>query len=169
MRERALSLLARVVSMAFPFQRPTCCEIDLGAVAHNLRQLRGLSGPDVAIYVCLKGDANGCGAVEVARRAEAEGVAGLAFGNVDSALACREAGIASPILLYPSCLPEIAPLLEQKRLMPTLSTLADVAAWDDAARGHLSIDLDELAGQWGVSTHDLAPAIGKTLPHRYLG
>lgn len=121
--------------------RPTWCEIDLGAVSHNLRQLRRLVGPDVAIYVCLKGDASGCGAIEIARRAEAEGADGFAFGNVDAALACRAAGIAAPILLYPTCLAESAPLLGRAGLMPTLSTLEDVALWDQAAYGPLPIFL----------------------------
>lgn len=156
--------------MAFPSLRPTWCEIDLGAVAHNLRQLRGLVGPEVAIYVCLKGDANGCGAVAVARRAEAEGVAGFAFGNVDSALACRDAGIASPILLYPSCLPEVASLLEEKRLMPTLSTLADVAAWDQAARGRLSVFLKIDAGGFraGALPHEGAAVAAAIVQSRHL-
>ncbi len=92
-------------------------QIDLGAVAHNVRQLRGLVGPDVAIYVCLKGDANGCGAVAVARRSEAEGVAGFAFGNVDSALACAGCRHRKPNPALSELLPEMAPLLEQKRLM----------------------------------------------------
>lgn len=144
--------------MASPPLRPTWCEIDLGAVAHNLRQLRGLIGPGTAIYVCLKGDASGCGAIEIARRAEREGVAGFAFGNVDAALACREAGIASPILLYPTCLPETAPNLERHRLMPSLSTLDDVARWDAAAREHLPVFLKIDAGGFraGALPHEAA-------------
>ena len=122
-------------------QRPTWCEIDLGAVSHNMRQLRRLIGPAVAIYICLKGDASGCGAAEVARRAEAEGVDGFAFGNIDSALACRAAGIKRPILLYPTCLPDSALVLEQADLMPTLSTLEDVVLWDRAARHRLPVFL----------------------------
>ncbi len=121
--------------------RPTWCEIDLGAVSHNLRQLRRLVGPEVAVYVCLKGDASGCGALEVARRAEAEGADGFAFGNVDSALACRAAGMERPILLYPTCLPDSARVLEEANLMPTLSTLEDVALWDRAARTSLPVFL----------------------------
>ncbi|WP_130582470.1 alanine racemase [Bradyrhizobium sp. Leo170] len=128
-----------------PF-RPTWCEIDLGAVSHNLRQLRELLGDGVAVYVCQKGDASGCGAVEIARRAEREGVAGFAFGNIDRALACREAGIESPILLYPNCLPEAAPVLQRARLMPTLSTTEDVARWDAAATAAMPVFLKIDAG-----------------------
>jgi alanine racemase len=39
-----------------------------------------------------------------------------------------------PILLYPSCLPDTAPFLERYGLMPTLSTLDDVAQWAAASR-----------------------------------
>jgi alanine racemase len=138
--------------------RPTWCEIDLGAVSHNLRQLRRLVGPHVAIYVCLKGDASGCGAMEVARRAEAEGVDGFAFGNIDSALACRAAGIERPILLYPTCLPDSAPVLEQAGLMPTLSTLEDVTLWDRAARYRLPVFLKIDGGGFraGAFPHEAA-------------
>ncbi|WP_306222491.1 alanine racemase [Bosea beijingensis] len=125
--------------------RPTWCEIDLAAITHNLTQMRGLLGPDVAIYICLKGDANGCGAVEIAKRAAAQ-AAGFAFGNIDSAIACRRAGVSNPILLYPTCLPEIAPLLEREHLMPTLSTLADVESWDGAAQQRLPVFLKIDAG-----------------------
>jgi alanine racemase len=112
------------------FVRPTWCEIELGAIEHNVRQLRDLLGAGVRIYVCLKGDASGCGAIEVARASERSGAHGFAFGNVDAAIACRRAGVRLPILVYPSCLPAAAPTLVRYSLSPTLSTLDDVALWD---------------------------------------
>lgn len=150
--------------------RPTWCEIDLGAVSHNLRQLKGMLGPQTAIYVCLKGDASGCGAIEIARRAEGEGAAGFAFGNVDAALACRAAGVESAILLYPTCLPEAAPLLERHRLMPTLSTLEDVARWDAAATGRLDVFLKIDGGGFraGAFPHDAAGVAGAIRDSRHL-
>ncbi|MFT0860062.1 alanine racemase [Ancylobacter sp. G4_0304] len=150
--------------------RPTWCEIDLGAVAHNVRQLRHLIGPAVAIYMCLKGDASGCGATEVARRAEAEGVDGFAFGNIDSALACRAAGVTRPILLYPTCLPDSAPLLEQAELIPTLSTLEDVALWDRAARHRLPVFLKIDGGGFraGAFPHEAAAIARAITESRHL-
>ncbi len=114
-------------------QRPTWCDIDLSAVTDNVATLRGIVGPSVSIFVCLKGDACGCGDIEVGRAVEAAGVEGIAFGNLDRALAARRAGLRLPILLYPTCLPEDAPCLEQHALMPTLSTLDDVARWSARA------------------------------------
>jgi alanine racemase len=88
--------------------RPTWCEIDLGAVAHNTRELRRLIGKGVAIYGCLKRNAYGCGAAAVGRTVMAAGGDGLAVGNVDDAVAVRNAGVAGSILLYPTCVPEVA-------------------------------------------------------------
>jgi alanine racemase len=118
-------------------QRPTWCEIDLSVVKENLVLLRDMVGPAVAIFVCLKGDASGCGDIAVGRAvqdAAVPGVAGVAFGNLDRAVAARDAGVRLPILLYPTCLPEVAPFLERYKLMPTLSTLEDVAEWSRQAK-----------------------------------
>lgn len=97
--------------------RPSWCEIDLSAIAHNLAQLRSIVGKDVAIFVCLKDDAMGCGTSAIAVRAEQAGADGLALGRVDDAVACRRAGATLPMLLYPSCLPEWADLLADNNLM----------------------------------------------------
>ncbi len=83
-------------------QRPTWCEIDLSVVKENVALLRGMVGSGVAIFVCLKGDASGCGDVAVGRAVQDSGVAGvegLAFGNLDRAVAARDAGVRLPILL----------------------------------------------------------------------
>ena len=109
--------------------RPTWYEIDLGAVAHNTRELRRLVGKGVAIYGCLKRNAYGCGAAAVGRTVMAAGGDGLAVGNIDDAVAVRRTGVAGPILLYPTCLPEIATSVEAYDLIPTISTPEEAAAW----------------------------------------
>ena len=115
-------------------QRPTWCEIDLSAITHNLATLGDMVGPKVDVFVCVKGDASGCGDIEVSRTAERAGAAGVAFGNLDRAMAARRAGVRLPILLYPTCLPETAPALEEHGMMPTISTMEDVAAWSSHAK-----------------------------------
>jgi alanine racemase len=109
--------------------RPTWYEIDLDAVAHNTRELRRLVGKDVAIYGCLKRNAYGCGAAAVGRAVMAAGGDGLAVGNIDDAVAVRRAGVAGPILLYPTCLPDVAAAVEAYDLVPTISTPKEAAAW----------------------------------------
>jgi alanine racemase len=138
-------------------QRPTWCEIDLSAVTHNLKMLGDMVGPQVGIFVCVKGDASGCGDIEVSRTVEEAGAAGVAFGNLDRALAARHAGLRLPILLYPTCLPDAAPALEEHRLMPTLSTMEDVAAWSRHAKSlKVFLKLDGGGFRAGALPHQAA-------------
>jgi len=76
----------------------TRAEIDLDALAANLAQVRRLSG-DRAVIGVVKADGYGHGAVRIARRLQAEGVAALAVVTVDEARALREAGLEAEILL----------------------------------------------------------------------
>lgn len=121
--------------------RPTWCEIDIEAIEHNIRQVVELLGPQVRLLVCLKGDAFGCGAVEVARACERMGAYGLTFGNIDSAIVCREAGVTLPMLLYPTCLPAAAPLLSGHGMSITVSTREEVEQWARYAEGRLDVFL----------------------------
>ena len=116
--------------------RPTWFEIDLDAIGHNLRQLRRMVGSGVAIYACLKRNAYGCGAVPVAQVMQREGADAIAVGNIDDALAIREARVNLPILLYPNCLAsEAGSAVMRHRLMPTISGLDEAAAWEQEANG----------------------------------
>ncbi|MGE0723032.1 MAG: alanine racemase [Alphaproteobacteria bacterium] len=112
--------------------RPTWYEIDLGAIRHNVRELRRLVGPRVAIYACLKRDAYGCGAAAVAPACVEGGADGLAVGNIDDAVAVRRAGTTLPLLLYPTCLPDCAGAAEALDLMPTVSTVEEAEGWSAA-------------------------------------
>lgn len=141
--------------------RPTWYEIDLGAIRHNVRELRRLVGPQVAIYACLKRNAYGCGAVPVSQACVEAGADGLAVGNIDDAAAIRRSGVGAPLLLYPTCLPDRAPQVEALDLMPSISTAEEAAAWDAAfARPRqvfLKIDVGLLRG--GATASGLAPLL----------
>lgn len=121
------------------FVRPAWCEIDLDAIARNVRQLKEIIGPSVKLFVCLKGDALGCGAQQVAQVCEQAGADGLAFGNIDTAIACRQYAQKLPMLLYPCCVPEAAAVLEKHRLSASISTVDDVHRW--AAQVTSNIDV----------------------------
>ena len=126
----------QALSRSTSLLRPTWFEIDLDAISHNLRQLRRMVGSGVAIYACLKRNAYGCGAVPVAQVMQREGADAIAVGNINDALAIREAQVSLPILLYPNCLAsEAGPAVMRYRLMPTVSSVDDVAAWEQAAAG----------------------------------
>lgn len=150
--------------------RPTWYEIDLDAIAGNFRALRKAVGKKVEIYCCLKRNAYGCGVVPVARTLAKEGTEGLALGNIYDALAIRQAGIKLPILLYPTCLPDQAEVLQANDLMPTVSGAEDAMAWDRAASGKLKVfvKIDAGAFRAGVQPRDAAAAFSVVRSSRNL-
>jgi alanine racemase len=78
--------------------RPTWLEIDLSAIASNVRLLAELAG-DAAVMVVLKADAYGHGAVQVAHTALRNGATQLGVACVPEARALRRAGIRAPVLV----------------------------------------------------------------------
>jgi alanine racemase len=105
------------------YERPTranLLEIDLAALRANHRMLRERLAPETKVIASIKADAYGHSAVPVARVLEEEGVHALATGSFDDAVKIREAGIATPILLFGSALPEAMPDVLAHRLIPTI-------------------------------------------------
>ena len=78
--------------------RPVWAEIDLDAVAHNVRLLAARARP-ARLYAVVKANAYGHGAVAVGRAALEAGAAALAVVCVDEAEELRRAGITAPILV----------------------------------------------------------------------
>jgi alanine racemase len=79
--------------------RPTWIEIDLGAIANNVRQLKRLVGERVGIIASLKADAYGHGAIKVAQTALSNGVDMLGVACLNEAVTLRRADISAPILI----------------------------------------------------------------------
>ncbi len=80
-------------------QQRAWVEINLSALAHNVRQIRSLLASTTAIMAVVKADAYGHGAIDVARTIVAEGVEWLAVATVTEGIELRQAGIAVPILV----------------------------------------------------------------------
>ena len=78
---------------------PTVAEIDLGALAHNLRALRSLLAPTVEIIGVVKADAYGHGSVPVSRVLAAEGLKRFAVATLNEAVTLQDAGIPGRILI----------------------------------------------------------------------
>lgn len=86
---------------------PTWAEISLDAIDANLRTVRSLVGPQVAVMVALKANAYGHGAVPVARELQRSGLADwLAVATVAEAQELRAADITVPVLKLSACLPD---------------------------------------------------------------
>lgn len=79
--------------------RETWAEIDLSAIAHNVREVRGLLPKETELLAVVKADGYGHGSVEVAKVALQSGASGLAVALLEEALTLREGGITAPILV----------------------------------------------------------------------
>lgn len=74
-------------------------EIDLDAIAHNVREIRRVIGRRPEIMGVVKADAYGHGVMEVARTLIHNGVTWLAVSMLDEAIQLRKQGIGVPILV----------------------------------------------------------------------
>ena len=124
-----------------PLLRPSWIEVDLGAVAHNFRELRRLVGPYVRIVAALKRNGYGMGAAQVARVLKAEGAYGFAVANAYDAVRLREGGIDAPILLYAGTGLDAAPEVVRRGFIPSMSTPEDVDAYAKAAAGRKGFEV----------------------------
>jgi alanine racemase len=127
-------------------------ELDLGAVVANYRQLRGRLRPGVKIIAAIKANAYGHGAIEVARTLAAEGANWLATGSFDEAVAVREAGVETPMLLFAGPLPDAMADALRAGLVPTVHDFESARAVSAVARGsaHVWIKVDAGLGRLGV-------------------
>ena len=73
--------------------------VDLAAIRHNVRTLRGLVAP-AQLMTVVKADGYGHGMVEVAAAARAAGTDWLGVATVDEALTLRAAGDVGPLLCW---------------------------------------------------------------------
>ncbi len=74
-------------------------EIDLGAIARNVRRLKAGLDRGVLFMAVVKADGYGHGAVQAARAAVRAGADRLGVATIDEAIELREAGIGAPIQL----------------------------------------------------------------------
>ena len=74
-------------------------EIDLNALAHNVREIKSSLSPQTALMAVVKADAYGHGANIVAQTALKHGVNWLAVATVTEGIKLRQAGIEGQILI----------------------------------------------------------------------
>lgn len=78
---------------------PIWAEIDLKAIAWNVREVRRITKPAVQILAVVKANAYGHGAIEVSKQVLANGASWLGVARLAEALAIRKAGIKAPVLI----------------------------------------------------------------------
>jgi alanine racemase len=79
--------------------RPTWIDVDLDAIAHNVRALKKTIGDNVTLMAVLKADGYGHGAVKSARTALNNGAGCCGVASLNEAAALRTAHIDAPILI----------------------------------------------------------------------
>jgi len=144
------------------YERWARVEVDLGAVAHNVRTLRSLTRPGTLFMAVVKADGYGHGALPVARAALSAGADRLGVATVEEALELRSEGIRSPIQVLSEPPASAIGLLLEHDIIPTVTTypFADAlgraaSAAGTVARFHLKVDTG--MNRIGVQVDD-APA-----------
>ena len=143
-----------------PGGRPTWAEIDLAALAANFHLIRRHVGPDVKVMAAVKANAYGHGAVECARRLEAEGVDWFGVALPEEGVELRSAGITKPILCLGGFWDGQEALCLQERLTPVVYRPDMVESLDRAARDHgvvadVHLKVDTGMGRLGVRAEAL--------------
>lgn len=125
----------------------TFAEIDLNAVAHNVKSLRGITLHGSRLMAVVKANAYGHGAAEVARTALKNGAELLGVARIEEGIQLREAGLTAPVLIFGYTLPSLGDTLTEYDLMPTVSSYQNAQALSSAIRKsgtrlkiHLKID-----------------------------
>jgi alanine racemase len=137
-------------------------EIDLKAIAHNVRELRRITHPDAQLMGVVKADGYGHGAVKVARCALQNGAERLGVARIDEGIQLREAGIKAPILIFGYTLTQLARELLEYNLTQTVYTPAFAQALSRTAvslgkkiKIHLKVDTG--MGRLGLLPQNFKP------------
>jgi alanine racemase len=156
-------------------QLPRRCwaEIDLAALERNLKLIRASLPPSSKYVAVIKADAYGHGLPQVATRLMHAGADLFAVANLAEALTLRELSRDWPVLLLGPVLPEEDHYLPAHDLAATVSSAAEVARFDLAARTagkpvsvHLKIDTG--MGRLGVWHEEAAELHARILAARHL-
>jgi alanine racemase len=136
--------------------RPVWAEIDLDALAHNLRLLATRAAP-ARVWAVVKANAYGHGAVACGRAALEAGAAGLAVVCVDEGEELRRAGVEAPILVVGHTPASDAERVVALGLRPTVGAWDLVEALAQAARRAGRVVPLHLELESGLNRHGLLP------------
>ncbi len=145
-----------------PVPPTTYVQVNLDAIAHNIRALKTHIGPRVELFAVVKANAYGHGALEVARTALANGASRLAVARASEGIALREAGITAPILVLNYTLLEaleeaaahdLTLTVTERTTAERLSALA--RRWERPLTVHVKVDTG--MGRFGLLPDEVLP------------
>jgi alanine racemase len=140
--------------------RPTWAEIDLDALAENLRAIRERVGCEVKVMAAVKADAYGHGALRCAQRLEAEGVEWFGVALPEEGIALRQAGVTKPILCLGGFWEGQQEACLRQKLTPVVYRLDMVESLDRFARqsgviADVHVKIDTGMGRLGIRGADV--------------
>lgn len=135
--------------------RPHWVEIDLEALAHNVRRLKTIVGNVATLFAVVKANAYGHGAVAVARTALLNGAGAIAVASLTEAVELRDAGIDAPILVMSYTPSQAVRQAIRQNITLTLYDLELARTYDRVAREtggnlRLHVKIDTGMGRLGV-------------------
>jgi alanine racemase len=134
--------------------RPCWAEIDLDALASNVRLMADRAAP-ARLYAVVKANAYGHGAIACGRVAVEAGAHGLAVICVDEAEELRRAGLVAPILVVGATPASDAERLVSLGLMPTVASAGLLDALSAVARRAGATVPVHLELETGLNRHGL--------------
>ena len=145
--------------------RPCWAEIDLDALASNVRLMAARAAP-TRLYAVVKANAYGHGAVACGRAALEAGAHGLAVVCVDEGEELRRAGLTAPVLVVGATPATDAERVVSLGLMPTVGDgeLAEALA-AAAVRHGVTVPI-HLEVETGLNRHGLTPQACVALAER---
>jgi len=158
---------------AINYGRDTVIDIDLDAVAHNVRAFQQHLPSGTRIMAIVKADAYGHGAVPVARAALEAGATCLGVAMVDEGVELRQAGIESPILVMGYTPSHAVEWVLKHRLsitVPTQESLEAVAREAERLKmvAHVHIKVDTGMGRLGFMPGEVLPVVLKWAESKYV-
>ncbi|MEO6349997.1 MAG: alanine racemase [Candidatus Limnocylindrales bacterium] len=151
-----------------PLPRPVWLEIDLDALANNVRVLRELIGPGVELSIAVKADAYGHGLNSVALGLESAGVDRLCVASVDEALALRKAGVLIPVLVLFAVPVSHLEAAAEARIEVSASSevsAADLVSWarsaDKASELAVHVEVETGLTRGGIMVNRVADVIAR--------
>lgn len=151
-------------------ERPTRIRVDLDALSHNLRVLRGAAG--VPVMGVVKANAYGHGLVPVALHLQAQGVDQLGVAFLEEGVALRRAGIRLPILVMGGIFGPQATQLIAQDLEITVSSLdklrqVEAAAESLGKKATIHLKIDTGMERIGVHSYHAGPFIEAAVASRW--
>lgn len=139
--------------------RPSHVDIDVEALASNLRLIKAAVDADVGVMAVVKANAYGHGAVTVARTVLQNGACFLAVANLAEALQLRRAGIDAPILVLSYVPVDAIPIAVEHDITVSLFDRQQAMRFEIVARGtkgtlNAHIKVDTGMGRLGILPGD---------------